>query len=52
LFALVSHLSGEVLGVGDYNQTDFDAIADELNGRPRQTLEFATPSEQLARMLR
>lgn len=36
----------------DYTQAQFDAIADELNGRPRQTLQFATPSEQLARMLR
>jgi IS30 family transposase len=36
----------------DYTQADFDAIADELNDRPRQTLEFATPSEQLARLLR
>jgi transposase, IS30 family len=26
------------------NQADFDAIAQELNERPRQTLEFKTPS--------
>jgi IS30 family transposase len=35
----------------DYTQTDFDAIADELNNRPRQTLNFATPSEQLTQLL-
>jgi IS30 family transposase len=33
--------------------TDFDAIAAELNGRPRQTLGFkTTPSEALAEALR
>jgi len=32
-------------------QADLDAIADELNGRPRQTLEFRTPSEALAEVL-
>jgi IS30 family transposase len=26
------------------NQADFDPIAQELNERPRQTLEFKTPS--------
>jgi IS30 family transposase len=33
-------------------QEDFDAIADELNGRPRQTLGFKTPSQALAEVLR
>ena len=33
-------------------QTDFDAIAAELNNRPRQTLGFKTPSESLAEALR
>ena len=33
-------------------QADFDAIADKLNGRPRQTLEFKTPSQALAEVLR
>jgi IS30 family transposase len=33
-------------------QADFDAIADELNGRPRQTLGFKTPSQALAEVLR
>jgi IS30 family transposase len=33
-------------------QADFDAIADKLNGRPRQTLDFKTPSQVLAEVLR
>jgi IS30 family transposase len=33
-------------------QPDFDAIADKLNGRPRQTLGFKTPSQALAEVLR
>jgi transposase, IS30 family len=33
-------------------QHDFDAIAAELNDRPRQTLDFKTPSEALAEVLR
>jgi IS30 family transposase len=33
-------------------QTDFDAIARELNERPRQTLGFKTPSQALAEVLR
>ncbi|MFC7429981.1 IS30 family transposase, partial [Nocardia tengchongensis] len=35
-----------------YSQADLDAIADELNGRPRQTLGFRTPSEALEEVLR
>ncbi|GAB3203443.1 hypothetical protein GCM10027262_00080 [Nocardia tengchongensis] len=35
-----------------YRQADLDAIADELNGRPRQTLGFRTPSEALDEVLR
>ena len=34
------------------NQADLDAIADKLNGRPRQTLGFKTPSQVLAEVLR
>jgi transposase, IS30 family len=30
---------------------DLDAIADKLNGRPRKTLEFRTPAEELDRLL-
>ena len=33
-------------------QTDLDAIAQELNERPRQTLGFKTPSQALAEVLR
>jgi IS30 family transposase len=33
-------------------QADLDAIAQELNQRPRQTLEFKTPSQALAEVLR
>ena len=33
-------------------QADFDTIADKLNGRPRQTLGFKTPSQALAEVLR
>jgi IS30 family transposase len=29
-----------------YTQADLDAVAAELNGRPRKTLEFMTPSEK------
>jgi IS30 family transposase len=36
----------------DYSQADFDAIADQLNQRPRQTLGFKTPSQALAEVLR
>jgi IS30 family transposase len=36
----------------DYTQADFDTIADRLNGRPRQTLDFKTPSQALAEVLR
>jgi len=36
----------------DYCQADLDAIAAELNGRPRQTLDFKTPSQALIEALR
>jgi len=36
----------------DYSQADLDDIAAELNGRPRQTLGFKTPSEALTEALR
>ena len=32
-------------------ETDLDAVADELNERPRMRLDFATPSEQLSELL-
>lgn len=36
----------------DYTQADLNDIAAELNGRPRQTLGFKTPSEALNEALR
>ncbi len=34
-----------------HTAADLDAIADKLNGRPRKTLGFLTPAEQLNRLL-
>ena len=34
-----------------HGPADLDAIADKLNGRPRKTLEFRTPAEELDRLL-
>jgi IS30 family transposase len=33
------------------SQPELDAVADELNGRPRQTLNWATPGEKMAELL-
>jgi IS30 family transposase len=33
------------------SQADLDAVADQLNGRPRQTLGWATPGEKMAQLL-
>jgi IS30 family transposase len=35
-----------------FSQADLDHVADELNGRPRQTLQWMTPSEALDDALR
>jgi len=34
-----------------HTTADLDTIADKLNGRPRKTLEFRTPAEELDRLL-
>ena len=34
-----------------YSQHDLDTVAASLNDRPRQTLEWMTPSEKLAELL-
>jgi len=34
-----------------YTQPQLDAVAAELNGRPRQTLGWETPSEAFARVV-
>ena len=34
--------------LANVTQEQLDAVADELNGRPRQTLGFYTPSEKFA----
>lgn len=38
--------------LSEYTQAQLDAVAAELNGRPRQTLGWQTPSEAFAALLR
>ena len=38
-------------GYRDYSQEDLDAVADELNGRPRMTLGWSKPIEVYAEHL-
>jgi IS30 family transposase len=38
--------------ISHYTQAELDAVAAELNGRPRQTLGFKTPSQALDEVLR
>jgi IS30 family transposase len=33
------------------SQAELNAVADQLNGRPRQTLDWATPGEKMAQLL-
>lgn len=37
--------------LSQHSQADLDAAADSLNGRPRQTLGWMTPSETLTQIL-
>lgn len=34
-----------------FSQADLDLVADSLNGRPRKTLDYATPTEHFRRLL-
>jgi hypothetical protein len=43
--------SPEITRFADYTQDQLDAIASELNGRPRKTLDFRTPAQALATAL-
>ena len=37
--------------LGCFTQEELDAVAEKLNGRPRQTLGWMTPAERLAEVL-
>jgi IS30 family transposase len=39
------------ISLAQFSPTDLDAIAASLNGRPRQTLNWMTPSEKLAQVV-
>jgi IS30 family transposase len=34
-----------------YTQSDFDAVALQMNQRPRETLDFETPADRLQRLV-
>jgi transposase, IS30 family len=38
--------------IAHYSQAELDAVATQLNGRPRQTLGWKTPSQALDEALR
>jgi IS30 family transposase len=48
---LLRHYLPKRADLRQLDQADLDAIAAELNGRPRQTLGFKTPSQALAEAL-
>lgn len=37
--------------LAEFDQDDLDLVADSLNGRPRKTLGFATPSERFSKLV-
>jgi len=39
------------VSLSGFDQADLDLVADSLNGRPRKTLDYATPNEQFSRLL-
>ena len=52
LSALLRQYLSKGADLRHFDQIALDAIAAELNGRPRQTLSFKTPSQALAEALR
>jgi IS30 family transposase len=38
--------------LGEFSQAELDRIAAEVNGRPRQTLDWMTPAEKMEELLR
>ncbi len=40
------------LDLAEFGQIELDQIAAELNGRPRKTLDWATPAERMEALLR
>jgi len=48
---LLRHSLSKGADLDRFDQTTLDAIAAELNGRPRQTLGFKTPSQAFAEAL-
>jgi IS30 family transposase len=49
---LLRRCRSAVGSLAPFSQADLDDVADELNGRPRQTLNWLTPSEAFDDALR